>query len=83
MNSTNLTAASFAAQLANVGPNQRGFVCPEGMDLTPVVERGDAVLLAWDPGHAPGNGSMNRFKTVRSHRDTLLRVAVPVGQSKL
>ena len=83
LNSTNLTAASFAAQLANVGPNQRGFVCPEGMDLTPVVERGDAVLLAWDPGHAPGNGSMNRFKTVRSHRDTLLRVAVPVGQSKL
>ena len=66
-----------------MGPNQRGFVCPEGMDLTPVVERGDAVLLAWDPGHAPGNGSMNRFKTVRSHRDTLLRVAVPVGQSKL
>jgi hypothetical protein len=48
-----------------------------------VVERGDAVLLAWDAGHAPANASMNRFKTVRNHRDTLLRLAVPIGQSKL
>ena len=62
---------------------QRGFVSPFGMDLTPVVERGDAVLLAWDAGHAPANGSMNRFKTIRSHRNTLLRLAVPVDQNKL
>jgi hypothetical protein len=40
-------------------------------------------LLAWDAGHAPANGSMNRFKTARSHRDTLLRLVVPVAQSKL
>jgi len=83
LNSAHLTAVSFISQVANTGPypNPRGFVCPAGLDLTPVVERGDAVLLAWDAGHAPDNGSMNRFKTARSHRDTLLRLAVPVGQT--
>ena len=60
-----------------------GHIATDGLDLTPMVDRGDAVVLAWDPGHAPGNGSMNRFKTVRNHRDTLLRLAVPVGQPKM
>jgi hypothetical protein len=85
VNATSLSAISFASKMMNVGPyqNPRGIVCPAGLDLTPVVERGDAVLLAWDPGHAPANGSMNRFKTARSHRDTLLRLAVPVAQPKL
>jgi len=83
LNAAHLTAVSFVGKAMNVGPNQRGFVCPGGLDLTPLVDRGDAVVLAWDPGHAPGDGSMNRFKTVRNHRDTLLRLAVPVGQSKM
>ena len=85
VNPTSLAAISFASKMVNVGPyqNPRGIVCPAGLDLTPVVERGDAVLLAWDPGHAPVNGSLNRFKTARSHRDTLLRLVVPVAQPKL
>ena len=81
LNPAHLTAVSFLSKVMAVGPNQRGFVCPAGMDLTPAVERGDAVLLAWDPGRSPGDSSMNRFKTVRGRRDTLLRMAVPVGQS--
>jgi hypothetical protein len=82
LNPAHLAAVSFASKLMSVGPNQRGFVCPAGLDLTPVLERGDAILLAWDPGHAPAGGSMNRFKTVRSQRDTLLRLAIPVDSSK-
>ena len=81
-NATHLAAVSFVSQI-NAAPNTRNFLYPAGLDLTPAVERGDAVLLAWDPGHAPDNSSLNRFKTVRGHRDTLLRLAVPVGQSKL
>ncbi len=81
LNAAHLTAISFGSQMMSVPPNQR-LICPPGMDLSPVVERGDAVLLAWDTGHAPGNGSMNRFKTVRSRRDTLLRLAVPAGPTQ-
>jgi len=83
LNAAHLTAVSFVSKMINAGPYARGFVGPAGMDLAPVVERGDAVLLAWDAGHAPGDGSMNRFKVVRSHRDTLLRLAVPVTRSGL
>ncbi|PYK01031.1 MAG: hypothetical protein DME23_05240 [Verrucomicrobia bacterium] len=87
LDAAHLTAISFASQIMNVNvapyQQQRGFVSPVGLDLTPVVERGDAVLLAWDAGHAPADGSMNRFKTVRSHRNSLLRLAVPVDQSRL
>ena len=46
LSSAHLAAVSFASKLMNVGPNQRGFVCPAGLDLTPVLEGGDAILLA-------------------------------------
>src|SRR5439155_18781945 len=67
LNAAHLTALSFVSTM--VAPNQRSFIYPAGLDLAPVVERGDAVLLALDAGHAPVNGSMNRFKTVRSRQD--------------
>ncbi|TMQ02101.1 MAG: hypothetical protein E6L09_00320 [Verrucomicrobia bacterium] len=82
LNPANLAVVSFISRTLNAGPNPRGFVCPSGLELGAVLDHGDAVLLAWDPGHAPGNSSMNRFKTVRSRRDTLLRLAVPIGRSK-
>ena len=44
------------------------------------VERGDAVLLAWVPDFSPASQPMNRFKTVRSQRNSLFRAAIPVGQ---
>jgi hypothetical protein len=76
----NLTAVSFIAQLPGFGPNQRGFTYPRGLELTALLARGDAVLLAWDPGHAPVP-SMKQFQSVRSRQNTWLRLALPVGQA--
>jgi hypothetical protein len=81
LNAANLAAVTFISLSPYSGPNQRGFVYPDGMELTPLVERGDAVLLAWDGGNAPDGTSMRRFKTVRSQKNTLFRLAVPLGQS--
>jgi len=81
LNAAHLAAVTFASLSPFSGPNQRGFVYPEGMELTPSEERGDAVLLAWDAGSAPGGNSMRRFKAVRSQKNTLYRLVVPIGQS--
>jgi hypothetical protein len=80
LNSSNVTALSFISQVVPSGPNQRVFVYPAGLDVSPVVERGDAVLLAWVPDFSPANQQMNRFKTVRSQRNSLFRAAIPIGQ---
>ncbi len=80
LNSANLAAVSFISQWANPDLNQRNFVYPGGLELSPLIERGDAVLLAWDPDHAPSGGPLNQFKTARSHRNTMLRLAVPVSE---
>jgi hypothetical protein len=80
LNAANLAAVTFVSLSPYSGPNQRGFVYPDGVELTPVVERGDAVLLAWDAGNAPDGNSMRRFKAVRSQKNTLFRLAVPIGQ---
>lgn len=80
LNSTNLTAISFISQVMPLGVNQRGFVHPPGLDLSTAVERGDAVLLAWVPDHSPAAQPLNRFKTIRSQRNTLFRLVIPVGQ---
>jgi hypothetical protein len=81
LNCANLTAISFVSQWANPEMNQRNFIYPAGLELTPLMERGDAVLLAWDPDHALSGGPLNQFKTARSHRSTLLRLAVPVSEA--
>lgn len=81
LNSSNVTAISFISHLAPSGPNQRLFVYPAGLDVSSLVERGDAVLLAWVPDYSPAAQPLNRFKTVRSQRNSLFRVAIPVTQS--
>lgn len=73
--SLNSMVASFPAYLP-FQRNQRGFVAPAGFDLTPLVERGDAVFLAWVPNYSFSN-PIYRFKPPRSQRNTLLRLAVP------
>jgi hypothetical protein len=60
-------------------PNQRGFIFPEGLDLTPVLDQGNAVLVAFDPDQSPVP-AFNQFKPPRFNRDTVLRMAVPVTQ---
>jgi hypothetical protein len=80
LDSTNVTAATFVGQLPGPGNNQRLFVYPAGLELSPLLEHGSAVLLAWDAGHAPVP-SMKRFKTVRSQQNTMYRLAIPLGAS--
>ena len=72
--SLNATVASFYSYL-QPQPMQRNFVAPAGLDLTPLVQRGDAVLLAWDANHTFTN-PINGFKPPRSQRNSLLRLAI-------
>jgi len=58
--------------------NEGQFVASPRFDLAPMVERGDAVLLAWDAGNTPA-GPMNKFPPRRSNRNTLLRLVVPAA----
>ncbi len=78
-------AASFLGELDRVGNNRRNFyastfLAPEGLDLTPLVDRGDAVLLAWDAGDSLIQ-PIQQFTPRRSRRDTLLRLAIPLPVS--
>jgi hypothetical protein len=71
-------AASFATQVRpgqHYGYNQ--FVAPAGMDLSPLVDRGYAVLLAWVEDYS-ATKAINKFSPRRSHKDTLLRVATTI-----
>ena len=73
-------AASFLSQLGGQ-VNQPGymnnFIVPAGLDLSSVVEHGNAVLFAWDTDYSPAK-SMCKFSPRRSHRDTLWRVAANI-----
>ena len=73
-------AASLVAYL-NPRPDHGygAFVAPPGLDLSSLVLRGDAILLAWVPNYAPMK-PMNKFSPRRSDRNTLFRLAVPVPQ---
>ncbi len=72
------TAASFISQLDVSRRTQpRNFITPAGYDLSEIVERGEAVVLAWDAGHSL-TAPINRFNPPRTQRNTLLRLAVPV-----
>ena len=82
LNPRTVAATSFISQVLVFGPQQRGFVYPAGVDLTPQIERGDAVLLAWDPGQSPSSSPLNRFKTVRQARNTMYRLTIPAGQAR-
>ena len=66
---------SFAEHLPRQ-QNQRNCVTPAGLDLTPMVDRGHAVILAWDTGHSFAN-AINQFTPLRSQKNTLLRLVIP------
>jgi hypothetical protein len=65
-------AISFISHL----PDER-FITPPGMDLSPLLAQGNAVLLAWESGYSPIK-PINQFPTRRSHKDTLWRISTPV-----
>jgi hypothetical protein len=56
---------------------QSTFATPPGLDMSPVLEQGGAVLLAWEPDYSP-TPSIYQFTPRRNHRDTLWRVPVTV-----
>ena len=70
-------AASFVTQM-NQRNDYNNFSPPPGFDLSPLVRRGHAVLLAWVP-HYSFTQPLNQFPARRGTRDTVLRVAVPAN----
>ena len=71
------TVASFISYLEAPQHMQRSFISPPGIDLTPQVERGDAVVFAWVEGYSFAE-KLNDFQPPRFKQDTLLRLTVPV-----
>jgi len=69
-------AASFVSQLGR-DPGAFSFIAPPGLDLSAVVERGQALLLAWAGDYAPVP-PLNQFKPRRTARHTLFRLATAV-----
>jgi hypothetical protein len=55
-----------------------GFVNPPGLDLSQLVDRGSAVLLAWSPDYSPIE-SLKKFNSRRGAKNTLWRVPVPIS----
>jgi hypothetical protein len=69
-------AASFVTML-NTPNNYNNFTVQSGFDLLPLVERGDAVLLAWVPRHS-FTKPLNQFSARRGSKNTLVRIAATV-----
>jgi hypothetical protein len=70
-------AASFLAKMNVSDQGWQNFEVFRSLDLSRFVGADHAILLAWDPGHSPA-APLNRFTAKRTHRDTLLRLVVPV-----
>lgn len=76
----NVTAASFISQLGIYQGQQRTLLYPPGLDLSALLARGDAVLLAWDGGNSPASSSLLRYRPPRFTQNTLYRLAVPLSK---
>ena len=70
-------AASFLSHLNGPQDSMHHFIAPPGLDLTPVVERGNAVVLAWAEDYSPVK-PLRQFTPRRDRKHTLWRIAVPV-----
>jgi hypothetical protein len=72
---TNASVAASFITLNNTRENYNNFSVQPGFDLSSLVERGDAILLAWAPKYS-FTKPLNQFSASRGSRDTLIRVAV-------
>ena len=70
-------AASFLSYLGNPQNPMHHFISPPGLDLSSVVEQGNAVLLAWAGDYSPVK-PLRQFTPRRTQKNTLWRVAVPI-----
>jgi hypothetical protein len=76
-------AASFASLIESPSSQRPGlvagnFTCPNGLDLGPWVEQGQAILLAWDPGQ-PVIKPIRQFTPRRGQSNTLWRLVIPMN----
>jgi hypothetical protein len=74
-------AGSFLSQLGGASGTVRNFITPPGLDLSPVAEHGNAIVLAWVGDYSPVK-PLYQFSPRRAHRNTLWRLAVPVQSLK-
>ena len=72
-------ASVVASFLGQLGPQSNGqnFIAPPGLDLSPVIAHGNAVLLAWSPDAAPVP-PLNQVKSKRTAFNTLWRIPVEI-----
>jgi len=75
----NSTVAASFISLISREQNQpyADLLAPPGLDLSSVVEHGQAILFAWAEDYSPIK-PMYQFHPRRSHRNTLWRVAVSI-----
>ncbi|MBT5706028.1 hypothetical protein N8737_02070 [Verrucomicrobia bacterium] len=66
---------SFISELSGRGSDARGFLYPQGMDLTALSKRGEVVVLFFYREFSPIQ-KLNQFEATRGGRNTLIRVAV-------
>jgi len=71
-------AATFLSKMDQAEQGgYNGFQVFRSRDLGRFAGPDHAILLAWEPGRSE-SPALNRFKVNRLHRDTLLRLVVPV-----
>jgi hypothetical protein len=70
-------AASFLSQVVDQQNWMNNFVAPSGLDMSPVLQHGGAVLFAWAADFSPIQ-PIYRFSPRRYHRDTLWRMPVTI-----
>jgi hypothetical protein len=81
LSADNVAAASFIAQAGGFPGQQRSYLHPAGFDLTPQLQRGDAVLLAWVPNYSATTTPLRQFTPPRATQNALLRLVIPVPKS--
>jgi hypothetical protein len=74
-------AVSFLSRIGGSQDSMHRFITPPGLDLSSVLEHGNAVLLAWAGDYSPVK-TLRQFTPRRSKKYTLWRVAVPVESPK-
>lgn len=76
-----LLAVSFLGRSPARQPNQRDWVYPPGLELSPLLDRGEGVLLAWQPGQSVAPAPFIRSTVPRVTSSTFYRLAVKPGAS--
>lgn len=76
LTANNVAAISFIGQMGLYQGQQRTFVYPPGLELSPLIARGDTVVLAWAAAHAPTPDSMLRQQPPRRSQNTIYRLAL-------